>query len=53
MHTGGNKLNSNLNIAGLFLQEIYTSTETSWACVRVISRVHHTRQGVGGSVETK
>ena len=31
MHKGGNKLNLNLNIAGLFLQKAYTSTDTSWA----------------------
>ena len=29
MHTGGNVLNLNLNIAGLLLQETYASTDTS------------------------
>ena len=29
MHKGGNKLNLNLLIAGLFLQETFTSTDTS------------------------
>ena len=54
MHKGGNKLNLNLNIAGLFLQETYTSTDTtSWASMRVSSHVHHTGLGLGGSVETE
>ena len=29
MHKGGNKLNLNLDIGGLFLQETYTNTDTS------------------------
>ena len=53
MHMGGNKVNLNLNIAGLFLQENYTSTETRWAGMRVSSQVHHTGLGLGGLVETK
>ena len=50
---GGNKLNLNLNIAGLFLQETYTRTDSSWVSMRVSSHMHHTGLGVGGSVETK
>ena len=58
MHKGGNKLNANLilNIAGLFLQETYTSTDTgrpTWASIGVGSHMHHTGLGVGGSVETE
>ena len=47
MHWGGNKLNLNLNIAGLFLQETYTITDTSWASMQVRSPVHHTGLGLG------
>ena len=36
MHSGGNKLNLNLNISGLLLQEIYTSTDTSWGGIQVL-----------------
>ena len=53
MHKGGNKLNFNLNAAGLFLDETSTSTDTSWASIRVSSHVHHTGLGLGGSMETK
>ena len=53
MHKGGNKLNLNLNIAGLFLPETYTSTDTSWASMRVSYPMHHTGLGLRGSVETK
>ena len=31
MHKGGNKLNLNLNIDGLFLQETCTNTETQFS----------------------
>ena len=53
MHMGCNKLNFNSNVAGLFLQETYTSTETSWASTGVNSHVHHTGLGLEGSVVTK
>ena len=42
-----NKLNLNLNIAGLFLQDTYTSTDTSWAGVRISFYVPHTERGSG------
>ena len=56
MHKGGNKLTMNLNIAGLFLQETYTSTDTrrhSWVSMGVGSRMNYIGLGVGGSVETE
>ena len=56
MQKGGNKLNLNLNIVGLFLQETYTSTDTSrrgWASMGVSSHVHYIGLGVGGLVETE
>ena len=53
MHKGDDKLNLNLNIAGLVLQETYTGTDTSWASTRVSSHVHYTGLGLGGLVETK
>ena len=53
MHKGGDKLNLNLSIAGLFLQETYTSTDTSWASMQVSSHMHHTGLGLGGSAETE
>ena len=56
MYKGGNKLNLNLNIAGLFLQETYTGTDTigrGWASMGVSSHMHHTGLSVGGLVETE
>ena len=47
MHKGGSKLNLNINIAGRFLPETYTSTDTSWASMPVSSHVHHTDPGSG------
>ena len=53
MHKGSKKLNLHSNIAGLFLQETDTSTDTSWGRMWLSSHVHHTGQGQGGSVEAK
>ena len=53
MHKSDNKLNFNLNIAGLFLQVTYTSATASWAIMQVSSHVHHTSLRLGGSAETK
>ena len=47
MHKGGNKRYLNLIVAGRFVQETCTSTDTSWASMRVSSHMHHTGLGLG------